>query len=164
MKFNFSQSRIKTAAVLSLVIILAMGTQIMAQTVLRSETAELSKEELLKEIKEAKLYCPGEKIKGKIKNQFELVTLKDVQLVKDLATNLMWQAAEYEEMVDWRELCLAAMCLLGSAPPMVGNRLAPGWRSAMWTVYGYALWMESPLMRYMLNCLVIRPLNGRCLH
>ncbi len=84
-------------------IFVLLSYPVYTQTTLRSESLELSKEELLKEIKQSKLHCPGEKIKGKIKNQFEPVILRDEKIVNDHSTGLMWQQVEDAERFSWKE-------------------------------------------------------------
>ncbi len=70
---------------------------------LRSEGAELAKDELVEEIKANKLHCPGENITGKIKNQFEPVELYENKVVNDHSTGLMWQQDQPAERFNWRE-------------------------------------------------------------
>lgn len=70
---------------------------------LRSDFAELDKATLVAEMQSKHLNCPGDQIKGALKNQFEPVLLQDQKVVNDHSTGLMWQQDEEETRFDWRE-------------------------------------------------------------
>jgi len=70
---------------------------------LRSETATLSKEEVMQVVKDKGLHCPGDNIKGTLKHSYEQAELQGVPVIIDHTTGLMWQQAEDETRFDWRE-------------------------------------------------------------
>jgi len=70
---------------------------------LRSESAELSLDELMQMVKDKGLACPGDGIKGKLKHSYEPGELRGVKVVNDHATGLTWMQAVHEERMDWKE-------------------------------------------------------------
>ena len=70
---------------------------------LRSETAELSKDEIMQMVNEKGFHCPGEYVKGTFKHSYEQAELRGVKIINDHATGLMWQQAENTERMGWKE-------------------------------------------------------------
>ena len=70
---------------------------------LRSESAELTADDIMQVVNEKGFHCPGENLKGSFQNSFEQATFMDAPVVIDHATGLMWQQSVSEERLDWRE-------------------------------------------------------------
>ena len=88
--------------ILSIGLALTSCQKLSAQIHLRGEPSTLSRDQLLKQMKEHQLHCPGEKINGKLANQFETVVLRDARVINDHATGLMWQQEENPDRLTWK--------------------------------------------------------------
>ena len=70
---------------------------------LRSESAELTQDDIMQVVKDKGFHCPGENMKGSFRNSFEQAILMDAPVLIDHATSLMWQQSVSEERLNWRE-------------------------------------------------------------
>ncbi len=77
------------------------GTQ--EPVTLRSEPASLSPSEVQQMVQEKGLNSPGDNIKGSFQNNFEEINLREVHLINDHTTNLMWQQEENPDQLSWEE-------------------------------------------------------------
>ena len=70
---------------------------------LRSESKDLTQEDLDQVIAAKNFHSPGDKIKGSFRHNYEQAELRGIGVIIDHATNLMWLKAENEERLNWRE-------------------------------------------------------------
>lgn len=76
----------------------------MEKVTLRSETASLTKDEVMQVIEEKGFHCPGNKVKGAFRQNYEEATLQGIDVIIDHTTDLMWQKVQDETRFDWREV------------------------------------------------------------
>ena len=104
---SLSQWMIVCLLISSFVILIACGggqeSGSVEQITLRSESVELTADDVMQMVKDKGFACPGEGVKGKFKQVYEPGELRGVKVVNDHATGLMWMQAEHPDRMDWRE-------------------------------------------------------------
>ena len=70
---------------------------------LRSESSDLTQEDLDQVIADKGFHCPAEKIKGSFNHSYEQAELRGIGVIIDHATDLMWLKVENEERLSWKE-------------------------------------------------------------